>query len=188
MRLLSGACVLLLHVLVALALLFHLQAKKGSAPDTRPMQLLYLKPDVAPAPKPVAPMKSLSPPSATLSAPPFSVAPSDARRSPAFETAAPPFPALGQPVPSAPKNPGDLFSDDKKEEFKRFFKQQASEDQRENAKAAGGKSTCDVFKKPGEENLPDLQASNGITKTFVPAFGIGTHTPDDGKSYMQACN
>jgi len=187
-RLLGGACVLLLHVLVALALLFHLQTKKGSAPDSRPMQLLYLKPDLEPAPKPVAPTKSLSPPSAMLFLPPVNVAPAEARRNPAFEPAAPAVSGLGQPAPTAPRNPGDLFSDDKKEAFKRFFKQQASEDQRENAKVSSGKSACNVFRKPGEENLPDLQASNGITKNFVPAFGVGTHTPDDGKSYMQACN
>ncbi len=186
LRLASGAAVLLLHVLVALALLFHLQAKKGSESDSRPMQLIYLKPDAAPAPKPVAPTKSLSPPSATLSLPPFSIAPSEVRRSPAFEPAAPTVPGVGSPAAATPKNPGDLFSDEKKEAFKRFFKQQAAEDRRENAKAASGTSACNIFKKPGEENLPDLQASNGITKNFVPAFGGGTH--DDGKSFIQACN
>jgi hypothetical protein len=175
-------------VLVALALLFHMQAKKQPIPSSRPMQLLRLPPEATPAPKPVSPIRSLSPPAAILSLPPFAVAPSETRRSPTLEPVAPLVSGQGQPAPLTPKHPGDLYSDEKKEEFKRFFKQQAIEDQRENAKAGNSKATCNVFRKPGEEVLPDLKASNGITKNFVPAFGVGTHTPDDGKSYFQACN
>ena len=192
LRLVSGGSVLVLHVLVALALLLHLQAKKEQMPAARPMQLLHLRPETppAPAPRPVAPMRSLSPPAAALSLPPFVVAPSEVRRNPAFQPVTPPISGLGQPAPAAPGNPGDLFSDQKKEEFKRFFKQQAAEDRRENAKPAGGKSTCNVFRKPGEETMPDLQASNGITRNFVPAFGVGIDTPSDGNvpASLQACN
>ncbi len=189
MRLVSGGTVLLLHVLVVVALLLHLHAAPPSALPSRSLVLLSLHPDApAPAPRPVAPTRSFTPPAASLTAPIFTLAPREARG-----IAVPETPAATPPGASAPverKNPQDLFSDQKKEEFRRFFKQQAAEDRHENAKAAHATASCNVFRKPGEQDQPDLQAANGITRNFVPAFGIGLDTPGDGKvpASLQACN
>jgi len=190
MRLLSGGAVLLLHALVVLALLLHLYAAKPPVLPSRPMVLVALKPDVTiSAPKPVEPARSVLPPAIGLTSPIFTVSPHETRGITLPET--PPVTAPGVAAPAGRKTPGDLFSDEKKAEFKRFFKQQAAEDRRENAKAPAGKSPCSAFRdKPGEQAQPDLQASNGITRNFVPAFGVGTASggSDDDKPSMQACN
>ncbi len=187
-RLLSGGVVLLLHGLVAIALLVHYQAVRQSAPPDRPLLLLKLKPD-RPVREvtPVTPTRTIAPPSAILTSPLFTLSPSERHPAAIPEPITPGAPGLS--APAAPPKPGDLFTDEKKEEFKRFFKQQAAEDRRENAKAASGGRGCNVFRKPGEENVPDLNASNGITKNFVPAFGVGVHPAEEGdKVYAAPCN
>jgi len=187
-RLLSGGGVLLLHGLVAIALLLHYQVVRQSAPPDRPLLLLKLKPDrpVQDA-KPVAPTRTIAPPSTVLISPVFTLSPSERRPVAIPEPITPAAPGLS--APAAPPKPGDLFSDEKKAEFKRFFQQQAAEDRRENAKAASGERGCNVFRKPGDENKPDLESSNGITKSFVPAFGVGIHPGEDGdKVYATPCN
>jgi hypothetical protein len=187
MRLLSGGGVLLLHVLVAIALLLQYRAVRLPAAPDRPMLLLKLKSETpALEVKPVAPPRPITPPSSTLVSPVFTLSPAERRPLAVPEPAAPAAPGVG--APAAPPKPGDLFSDEKKAEFKRFFKQQAIEDARENAKA-GGRDGCEIFRdKPGELPKVDMQASNGITRDFVPAFGVGTQTSGDDKGHMQACN
>jgi len=183
-RFLSGGIVLLLHILVALALLLHVQAAKQPVLPSRSMLLLSLKP-AAPAAetKAIAPTRGFAPPAVSLTSPLITVSP----RGITVPEAAPPVSGSGAAVPER-KNSRDLFSDEKKEEFKRFFKEQAIEDRRENAKASSHRSGCDLFRKPGELNQPDEQTPDGIPRNFVPAFGVGIHAPEDGKVYMEPCN
>jgi len=183
-RFLSGGIVLLLHILVALALIFHLHAAKPPVLPSRSMLLMSLKPDIpAAAPKSVTPARSFAPPAVSLTAPLITVSP----RGITVPETAPPVSGSAAAA-SERKTSKDLFSDEKKEEFKRFFKEQAIEDRRENAKAASHRSGCDLFRKPGELNQPDEQTPNGIPRNFVPAFGVGIHAPEDGKVYMEPCN
>jgi len=183
-RVVSGGIVLLLHILVALALLLHLRAAKQPALPSRSMLLMSLKP-AAPAAdtKAIAPTRSFAPPAVSLTSPLITVSP----RGITVPETAPPVAGSGAAVPER-KTSKDLFSDEKKEEFKRFFKEQATEDRRENAKAAGHRSGCDLFRKPGELAQPDEQTSNGIPRNFIPAFGVGIHAPEDGKVYVEPCN
>jgi len=185
LRLVSGGGVLLLHVLAVIALLFHVNATRTTAPS-RSMLLLRLPaqpPSVAPA-KPIAPARDFQPPAATLALPAFSVSPREQRGITLPELSGP----AGGPSAPAQAAPGDLFSEEKKAEFKRFFKQQATEDARENAKA-GASHACDIFRKPGEPKMPDVQTSpNGIAKTFIPGFSVGIQTSGDGKPLLSACD
>ncbi|GEM_PF-6978464 len=183
-RIVSGGIVVLLHILVALALLLHLKAAKQPALPSRSMLLMSLKP-AAPAAemKAIAPTRSFAPPAVSLTSPLISVSP----RGITVPETVPAISGSGA-APSERKTSKDLFSDEKKEAFKRFFKEQAIEDRRENAKAAGHRSGCDLFRKPGELAQPDEQTSNGIPRNFVPAFGVGIHAPEDGKAYMEPCN
>src|SRR5579859_355331 len=135
-RIVSGGIVVLLHILVALALLLHLKAAKQPALPSRSMLLMSLKP-AAPAAemKAIAPTRSFAPPAVSLTSPLISVSP----RGITVPETVPAISGSGA-APSERKTSKDLFSDEKKEAFKRFFKEQAIEDRRENAKAAGHRS------------------------------------------------
>jgi hypothetical protein len=186
LRLVSGGGVLLLHGLVAIALLLHLRATRPLAPPAPSMQVLMLKPErPVVVPQPITPTRSFTPPAASLTSPVFMVAPREQRGITVPEAPAPVTPGA---APAGPVKPGDLFSEEKKKEFKAFFKQQAIEDARENAKSSG-RDGCNVFRdKPGEQPKVDMQTNTGITRDFVPAFGVGTESSGDDNGHMHACN
>jgi hypothetical protein len=181
LRLVSGGAVLLLHVLIAIALLLHYGATRIAAPS-RSMTLIKLTPEAQPVavPKPVAPSRAITPPVSTLTSPVFTVAPREPRGI-TLPRAEVPTGAGASPSAQAPVKPGELFSEEKKKQFKEFFKQQAAEDARENAKAGAGHA-CDLFRAQKDPKMPDMQTTpNGIAKTFIPAIGFSTSGGEDGK-------
>ena len=181
-RWLGGGAVALVHLAFLLALLLTDKLTLHRTVDVRPMTI-YRIPEQQktppragmPAPKPAAP------PTMTLTPPRFSVAPPV---SPV--TAAP----TERSAPAAPPQAGrpsynDLFSQEKKEQFKQFFADQAAEDRRENAKPDHPKSACELFKKPDDLGEAGPRSNTGIPQNFIPGLTVGTNGSD---SSVQACN
>lgn len=183
----GGAVVLALHGIVFMILLFH-EHLKGPNPETVvEFHWIDLKPEkLAPvSSKVVLPVpRSMAVPAVTLSPPQFTVLSPEAPR-PSPITVVPSdraSPAQGR------RDYNDLFSADKKEQFKRFFNEQAIVDRRENAKLGNSKSPCDVFKKPDDLGAAGDLPSNGVTKNFKPGFAIGTGGSDDDGVSVRPCN
>jgi hypothetical protein len=174
-----------------MALLVQAHLKLTPLPTTKPMILLHLKSDPptrVPNPIVVTPPRSIAPSGTTLTPPQFSVAPSEARRQSAItvlpEGNAPP----ASPLSAGRTNYNDLFSADKKEQFKHFFNDQAVEDRRENAKAASSKSACDTFKKQDDLGEAGSQSNTGVSQNFKPGLVIGAGGSDSDKPIVHACN
>lgn len=143
------------------------------------------KPALAPAMVlvrlPESPRAITMPPSALRSwrAPPIASSPK--LDSPAFsiQPRAAPQPSA-EPAPPAPAGGqmGDLFSPAQKEQFRRFFREQAKSDAIENARPAHDRAACGSDRVP-EDGLTTNPA-NGISKNFVPGFQIAKSLGDSG--------
>jgi hypothetical protein len=187
-RWISGALVLFAHFLVVAFLLFYATSNKHPLPASPAMLLLTPAPpaQIQPPPSSAAanPLRNLTAPTTiTLPTPLFSIQPPSAD--------APKIaPNPNQAAKPEAKSMNDLFSPTQKGEFKQFFKNQAVEDARENAKAATVDHSCDDFMAPADRLASTATLSNGITKNFLPGFAVTKPFggPGENEATRHSCN
>lgn len=181
-RWLGGGAVALVHLVFLLALLLTDKLTLHRAADVKPMTVYRIPERQAAPPRDGVPLpKTAAPPALTLTPPRFGVAPpsSPTTAVPAERTAPAAASQAGRP------NYNDLFSGQKKEQFKQFFAGQAAEDRRENAKPDHPKSACDLFRKPDDLGEAGPRSNTGIPQNFIPGLTVGAGGAEPS---VQACN